>query len=1741
MSVISAGLGTEFMIDRRVGKGLLPVALMGLLSGCGLFGGGNGGGGGDGDPNDGPADTGLKSSITLTGTVASKEDATASASTAAVSKAASGAARLPNAKVEIQAFSPDQAGAMETVTTRTGDNGRFQFVMDRSPKDLSRVEVRVSKDGYAESVKTYTLDGESGNLSLSTQVALKDEEVTVVKTESLDAFTASGEEPTYTFALVEHPDGSTAAVSGAPVAAAQDAGAETQLQVDIPADRVDDEKVKAITAGMAQFDPTVDTEQFPGAFEGDDSTGGPDGGINIEPGSDSAGTAAAEETFRLKSTSFAQMRLEDQNGEPLELTDGASGATTAAAATPTVTMKVPANTYGTMEEDQDGDENGFQVPIYIYSQGWKFAGNGTLLASTASTWGSGKEDTDGDGYVPYTGAKDGINTENFADGQLMARVEVTEGNKWLKWINIDWPIQAGDGFNEYCFTGELSYKGSEGVGGSYNGSLKVQLPDGGYDWAYLNGGKVDYSARVAESAGADGFKLSVWNPRTDSYEDITPGSIGTDGCNDVTTALTNPRQYRVTGTVSRSSDGSTASGRMVTVSGDGFFDHTFTDSEGRYSLDVLGGRSLEVKVGTQHSSQSAYSFNVNGTPNGDEVGDNGKEARVDIALANQAPEIQGVNAPDTVLLPAGSSKEVEIGASVFDIDTPAGDVTVNVTCGAGAVSTSKGSFSYASNTCSVDSTGTYHWTVTASDGESSVEKSGTFAVEAQGSRPPRIYRVTDADGNSLECSTDGNGLRCADVVRSGTDQTYTFFAYDPDGDPVSWTGETSDGVKSLPGVSANQTISATAAAGSKQASAQVSVSVRANQAPTIRYAYADPNQVAADDDGNNGKAIDLEAKAEDPEGDGVSYSWKVGEVKKTGASASIGKGKLSEGTHQVTLTVKDDFSSVASRSQTLPLVVGEADAISAPAAADYVTKGVEAMEAQDLEKARNNFEAAYSKDADNTKANIGLALTKTVGLLNDPEIRNLWSDLQDSAEDLPTAVEALYGDHAYATGTWAVDPANGSITLSWNGSTFGNCGPSAGEQESWTYSLSNDQMVWEQASEGNRLTWSSLWVDDTSTVQGTWYFEDYEGFYRASLNTDNTLRLDGYLDGCTVTTSSVQTASTDGVPTPTEALSDALAAKDLQVSPQEIERTRTLLEEMGRTLGESLPQGDITLSDGVETLGYEVTTAATGDPTVAEVQAVIADDLLPVIDEVIGHLRTAQGSGQTFDITPAMQGAAGSKVVLDDAEFYAADALLSGMKALLAPVKAYDLDPGMTWAELEEDPLQAYGEMFTVKDGGAMKDALQALRDVRAKTEQAYTTLREGDVSATDDTAGLALPADWTSEDHNDLHKGLDVAEMVLGGQVTLDWKVASGMETTTISNGSNTIELENRQTDEPDASESFSFDVTKLFTNPLDRSNVPKLAYDLQPDGTLSGQYGEPVHDEMTVTYSDGTSGTHVVYSEIVPTGSVPDWTFNGVLPNPVEDLKNQKLLTGFRYVEPAGTIKLPSGMVNMDRYALKGADGGITQVAAAEMESSYDSTTDMYTSTLRVRVWDKGATSASTYTFSEVRNLDDLVYDSNGALWVLGSAYNSETGGEFPGVFKLDLDKEQVVQSIPMESPSNDGRYPYPNALMAGSDGQLWVGMYVWDDSTWESYNGVTSVNPSSATAIPWGESDLTSLGGRYIGDDAFFDGQKFWVWEEAYQTEGTLMESVIGTEAEFYAGGAYWAMDEDRIQRVKLAPVE
>lgn len=717
-----------------------------------------------------------------------------------------GGANVNGASITVKAY---QAGTKTLIEGTNGSNtmaqvigetseGRAQLDLPKYAQSAVDLQVRVEKAGFVTLEKVLknvkTGDRLPINFTLTTEAletyAVSDSELDLG---SATAASIKSGKPALTFALVRMQNGEEVLLGGQAAAQAMNDGAsDVQVGVQIPLDRVN-ENVKAITAGIKGFDPSrsQDSQSFPGNFEGvglaSDFTGV---GINTEARSVTGANDAQDEVVPIISTSFAQIRLEDQDGNSFELAPASEAQSAADGDNPTIYLRVPSSTYNTITHDAgselSSDPSGVQVPIYVYrsGQGWVMIGLATLVYydSSSST------------YLNYSG---GVNPVTF-DGQLFAEIEITEGNEWVQWVNIDWPIVAGD-VVEHTFKGQVRYEGEQAE--PYNGYGYVEFEDGSQEWIYATNGRFSFT-RPTTSANAATATAYLFNENTYDYESFEFATSDEDSNTQILdpnpARLTNPYRCQVQGQLVKNDEPVTWRGIELYSDNGAFWRYVYSDFNGNFSSVAPCNEEVNLFVSGQ-----SLKFTVDDTTTTGESSDDGTQVVLsEIVLPNQAPMVWGYG-PNRLIVPETGTVQLDLSAYGYDVDSS--DLTFEWTCPSSASSAYV--FNSANHRCAIDvshlggqDTATLNWSVkvTDSEGASSTYTGAVQAEKANINRAPKIWRIErgNADGTglvSLSCSNEPMSdmpgmtqLVCRDRLLSGSTVSYKLVATDSDGDGLSY-------------------------------------------------------------------------------------------------------------------------------------------------------------------------------------------------------------------------------------------------------------------------------------------------------------------------------------------------------------------------------------------------------------------------------------------------------------------------------------------------------------------------------------------------------------------------------------------------------------------------------------------------------------------------------------------------------------------------------------------------------------------------------------------------------------------------------------------------------------------------------------------------------------------------------------------------------------------------------------------
>ncbi|MBI4652249.1 PKD domain-containing protein [Candidatus Desantisbacteria bacterium] len=505
-----------------------------------------------------------------------------------------------------------------------------------------------------------------------------------------------------------------------------------------------------------------------------------------------------------------------------------------------------------------------------------------------------------------------------------------------------------------------------------------------------------------------------------------------------------------------------------------------------------------------------------------------------------------------------------------------------------------------------------------------------------------------------------------------------------------------------------------------------------------------------------------------------------------------------------------------------------------------------------------------------------------------------------------------------------------------------------------------------------------------------------------------------------------------------------------------------------KALFEKLPKNKISIYKQAKSIMAR--TIPQNAPSFSEIQDIIENTILPVIESSITKLNLIENKNYTFTVTPSMtDNTASNAIVLDDGEFFALDALLNGIKGFLYIPIAYNVD--VDYNLIEADPLSClngsiwglqsnidHAKFLTLKTDGQTKmtTAGDAFKEVIAKIEAAYHYVKNNDSDINTDN-GINLNG-LTSEEHETIQKWIDVSKMISQGLVTYQETIANGIRTSTLTNGTDTIQLDQKGTTDTDTF-SIRVDITKFFSNPLDRTNLPTLVYDLPPDQTLSNQYNEPIN-KFVGPYEDD-----VIRCEIQNTSSIPEKTktLNGVLPDGIPDFDG---------------LLIFNKAIALDKDAWSDSNWN---ALAADGTNFYIAQTSGYYSTNIIEINSETGAILNTHTIQNLSEIRGLTFAGND-LWALKN----------DGISKIDLTSNIITTTI---SVANNYNFFYGLRGLTYANQNFYLGLEIWYQSNEDDLRGIVKF-PSNSTSIPTTFWNNTNNLSKWTIDELAHDGNYLWV---------------------------------------------
>ncbi|EKA5637298.1 carboxypeptidase regulatory-like domain-containing protein [Vibrio navarrensis] len=826
---------------------------------------------------------------------------------------------VAKSSVAVQFQSSDGQSLVE-LSTESDDSGFYSITVPEIKADAhqaSRLVVSVAKSGFVDNEKSIDVNAQSNRISVN--VLLATAQVNTVKRSDLDSVVVSANGvPSLRFSLVKNSRGQQRVVVGEVSPAADE---DVQLALNLPVANIDP-NVEAINSEVAYFDSSNanDIQSFPGEFEGQGTTDNQGQGVNFD-------NQNSDESYRLISSTFSQIRLTDENQQSLPLTN----VQPSAGESPSIVMMVPKGSYPTIQRDFDLTTDGIQIPIYVYrsGQGWQYVGNGVLVNDAAGNVVTSSTDIpiDDQGVISLTGQE---------ALQLYVKVEISQANQWIQWINLDWPIKAGVNTN-ICLQGKVSYQNGE----KFYGQISVRLPDGGTEWHYIEDGAYQINTLVSgtsvELTNGALWSLPVYNQKTWQTEYVQmPATLTVGGCNDLPElVLVNPYACTLEGHTFESNGSTPVANQYVRISHARGQDYAYTDANGSYSQSVLCDSPLAVSALGQNKTETVTSAQ--------------QKATLDFIKANQPPLLGA-------LLRTPSQMKIDESADLrWSVSDPDGDaVTVNIEC-------------EGDDNCTIERSGTRATITFSSIGEKTLVISADDGqTRADGSaNPVRRFPITVRDSDNIAPQIVGfdygNTRYSAGEtikVQQGNQGIVTAIARDGNGDTLSyqWSGECSGTTAQcdLAAVEVGEhtaTLTVTDDHNTPlSSSANIKFKVVADQAPVIEVLSANPSSVGSNGQ-NNVALITLAALVSDDftARDQLQLSWSLVNSDEQDVTSLLGDAPgqtirlaadtIPVGSYQATLSVTDTAATpnVSSKSVAFTVLANQPPSVALSSSATKIT------------------------------------------------------------------------------------------------------------------------------------------------------------------------------------------------------------------------------------------------------------------------------------------------------------------------------------------------------------------------------------------------------------------------------------------------------------------------------------------------------------------------------------------------------------------------------------------------------------------------------------------------------------------------------------------------------------------------------------------------------------------------------------------------------------------------------------
>ncbi len=525
-----------------------------------------------------------------------------------------------DASVEITAY--DRNGNQtDKRVLKTTEIGSFGTTLTLS-NNGGYVLIDIKKEGFTDFSKRVDFERPS---DINIQAVLNELLVAVaqVREENFVLSSSTGEK-VITFAVFETKTGQKVIKTGRDVNILKQNGSQPVLQIEIPAQPIQQLGIQTLVARLQSFDPIRDADSFPGQYR--DSEG-----------------------YQLVSLGFDYINIQDETGknigEVVRQAIAQGRISKSQAGQTRISRWIGGNSCGSLLKDFCGqgqdhplcgeltpeENNGFNVPVYTYNpiKGlWEMLGIGTIDKD-----GNGRIDG-GDVINSLDDAKNLCNSNNG----LLLQILVSNEDFLKYWWNLDYPLI--DEPKEVCAT--LTFKTSSGEPVS---GLWVYFKDEDEiqsfspDWQVSDTqGKITFRRTVFGTVDTEA-QISFYNPFTWEDQTQTITLRESPNCYEQEITIQKP-QCKVEGVV-RDEEGSTIGNVYVYAytMNPYHYNYSYTNNNGYFSIDVKCNLEYELYVSYTGEKKS---FKVDGITSGDEEQDNGEKVRLkDIIILNQAPNIGG--------------------------------------------------------------------------------------------------------------------------------------------------------------------------------------------------------------------------------------------------------------------------------------------------------------------------------------------------------------------------------------------------------------------------------------------------------------------------------------------------------------------------------------------------------------------------------------------------------------------------------------------------------------------------------------------------------------------------------------------------------------------------------------------------------------------------------------------------------------------------------------------------------------------------------------------------------------------------------------------------------------------------------------------------------------------------------------------------------------------------------------------